>query len=57
MIGFGLVENMTTICLFGFGFFAALPFANNCMDYLARTNIEDEVQGRAWGMIGFLSQI
>ena len=57
MIGFGLVENMTAICLFGFGFFAALPFANNCLDYLARTNIEDEVQGRAWGMIGFLSQI
>ena len=57
MTGFGLFENMIPICVFGFGFFAALPFANNCLDYLARTNIADEVQGRAWGMIGFLSQI
>lgn len=34
-----------------------LPFANNCLDYLVRTNIPDELQGRAWGFIGFLSQI
>lgn len=34
-----------------------LPFANNCLDYLVRTNIADELQGRAWGLIGFLSQI
>lgn len=38
-------------------FFAMLPFANNCLDYLVRTNIADELQGRAWGIIGFLSQI
>lgn len=57
MIGFGMIENMTVICIFGFCFFAVLPFANNCMDYLARTNIAEEVQGRAWGMIGFLSQM
>ncbi len=57
MTGFGLIENIIPICIFGFCFFACLPFANNCLDYLARTNIADEVQGRAWGMIGFLSQI
>lgn len=57
MIGFGLLENIYVICLFGFLFFATLPFANNCLDYLVRTNIPDELQGRAWGMIGFLSQI
>ena len=57
MTGFGIFENMLPICIFGFGFFAALPFANNCLDYLVRTNIDDEVQGRAWGMIGFLSQM
>ena len=57
MIGFGLVENMLPICIFGFGFFSILPFANSSMDYLARTNIADEAQGRAWGMIGFLSQM
>ena len=57
MAGFGLFENIIPICGFGFLFFAALPFANNCLDYLVRTNIPDRVQGRAWGMIGFLSQL
>lgn len=57
MIGFGVWENIFVICGFGFLFFAMLPFANNCLDYLVRTNIPDELQGRAWGMIGFLSQI
>ena len=45
------------ICASGFGFFAMLPFANNSLDYLVRTNIAEELQGRAWGLIGFLSQI
>lgn len=40
MAGFGLRENICLICLFGFIFFAALPFANNCLDYLVR--------GAAW---------
>lgn len=57
MIGFGLKENIYIICIFGFMFFAALPFANNCLDYLVRTNISDKLQGRVWGIIGFLSQI
>lgn len=57
MVGFGLRKNLYLICLFGFAFFAALPVANNCLDYLVRTNIPDALQGRAWGVIGFLSQI
>ena len=57
MMGMSLFENIYTICFFGFLFFAVLPVANNCMDYLARTNIPDELQGRAWGFIGFLSQL
>ena len=57
MSGFGLFENIYIICIFGFLFFTALPFANNCLDYLMRTNIPAEAQGRAWGMIGFLSQL
>ena len=57
MIGMSLIENIIPICIFGFLFFAMLPIANNCMDYLARTNIPDELQGRAWGFIGFLSQL
>ena len=57
MAAFGIWENMYSICVFGFLFFAMLPLANNCLDYLVRTNIPDELQGRAWGFIGFLSQI
>ena len=57
MMGFGFFENIILICAFGFLFFAMLPFANNCLDYLTRTNIPADAQGRAWGMIGFLSQL
>lgn len=57
MIIFGLKENIYLICTAGFLFFAMLPFANSCLDYLVRTNIADELQGRAWGLIGFLSQL
>lgn len=56
MIGFSAFESIPLMCVFGFLFFAALPFANNCLDYLLRTNIPDKFQGRAWGLIGFLSQ-
>ena len=57
MAGFSLFENMVPVCGFGFLFFAALPFANNCLDYLVRINIPDEVQGRVWGLVGFISQL
>ena len=57
MFWFGMYENVILICIFGFLFFAALPFANNCLDFLVRTAIPDDVQGRAWGLIGFLSQM
>lgn len=57
MVGFGLKENIIMICAFGFMFFFMLPFANNCLDYMTRINIEADKQGRAWGLISFLSQI
>ena len=57
MAGFGLTRDMILICACGFLFFASLPFANNCLDYLVRTNIPAKGQGRAWGMVGFLSQL
>ena len=57
MIGFALLESTALICIFGFLFFAMLPLANSSLDYLTRTNIPDELQGRAWGFIGFLSQL
>ncbi len=57
MIGFGMFESIVPICIFGFLFFATLPFANNSLDYLTRTNIPDDAQGRVWGLVGFLSQM
>lgn len=57
MVLFGIKENIWIIGVSGFLFFACLPFANNCLDYLVRTNIEASKQGRAWGFIGFITQI
>ena len=57
ILGFGVFESIVLITLSGFGFFLMLPFANNCLDYLVRTNTSVELQGRVWGIVGFLSQI
>ena len=57
MAAFGFKQNVYWMCVAGFLFFSMLPLTNNCLDYLARTNIPDEKQGRAWGLIGFLSQL
>ena len=57
ILGFGVLENMVLITLSGFGFFMMLPFANNWLDFLVRTNTPVELQGRVWGIVGFLSQI
>ncbi len=39
------------ICILGFLFFAMLPLANTSIDYLMRTHIKNELQGRAWGVL------
>lgn len=57
MAVFGLRERMVLICISGFLFFAMLPFANSALDYMLRTNIKNELQGRAWGFIGIISQL
>ena len=54
---FAICQNVYVICAFGFMFFASLPFANNSLDYLVRTNIPSELQGRAWGFLGTISQL
>ena len=54
---FALRENLITIGIFGFLFFATLPFANTCLEVLTRKNIDNARQGRAWGLIGILSQL
>lgn len=53
----GFTTNIFVITLSGFLFFAALPFVNTSADVLTRSNIPDEKQGRAWGLIGILSQL
>lgn len=57
MVGFGMTDNIYVITIFGFLFFLTLPVANTALDYLVRSNIDNEKQGRVWGVIGFLSQI
>ena len=57
MAVFGLKESIPLMCVSGFFFFAMLPFANTALDYLLRTNIDNTCQGRAWGLIGVLSQV
>jgi MFS family permease len=54
---FGATANVRFIAVCGFLFFAALPFINTSADVLTRANIPDEKQGRAWGLIGVLSQM
>lgn len=57
MTVFGIKENVILMTVAGFFFFAMLPIANNSLDYLIRINIPEETQGRAWGIIGFISQL
>ncbi|WP_019423399.1 MFS transporter [Paenibacillus sp. OSY-SE] len=57
MAVFGLRENIVLLCISGFLFFAMMPFANTTLDFLVRTNIDNSVQGRAWSLIGLISQL
>lgn len=54
---FGFKEHIVWIAISGFLFFAMLPFANASIDFLLRTNIENDIQGRAWGLVGLISQL
>lgn len=54
---FGLRDNIITIGIAGFLFFTTLPFVNASIDFLIRTNIDNNVQGRIWGLIGLISQL
>ncbi len=57
MVAFGFREDIILICISGFLFFATLPFANTCIDVLIRTSIGNSLQGRAWALIGMISQL
>jgi DHA3 family macrolide efflux protein-like MFS transporter len=53
----GFTTNIYFITAAGFLFFAALPFINTSADVMIRKNISNETQGRAWGIIGIISQL
>jgi MFS family permease len=53
----GMSPNVWLIASAGFLFFAAMPFVNTGADVLIRKNIPNEAQGRAWGIIGVISQL
>ncbi len=53
----GLTPKITFITAAGFLFFATLPFINTSADVMIRKNIANETQGRAWGIIGIVSQL
>ncbi|WP_231686980.1 hypothetical protein [Bacillus sp. JCM 19034] len=57
MAGFGATTSIPIIIIFGFLFFASLPFANACIDVLIRKSIDNDKQGRAWGLISLISQL
>lgn len=57
MAGFGATTSIPVIIISGFLFFASLPFATTCIDVLIRKSIDNEKQGRAWGLISLISQI
>jgi len=53
----GLTTNIYFIGGAIFLLFAALPFVNTSAEVLIRKTIENEKQGRAWGIIGIISQL
>ncbi|PKL18516.1 MAG: MFS transporter [Spirochaetae bacterium HGW-Spirochaetae-5] len=53
----GVTTNIYFITGAAFLFFCSLPLVNTSADVLIRKNIPNEIQGRAWGIIGVLSQI
>lgn len=57
MVGFGATTSMTVIIISGFLFFASLPYATTSIDVLIRKSIDNEKQGRAWGLISLISQL
>ena len=56
MAAFAWKENEILVCIFGFCVFLSLPFANMSIDYLVRITIPAVHQGKAWGLIGLISQ-
>lgn len=52
----GFVMNIWWVGITIFLFFMTLAFVNTCADVLVRVTIPNELQGRIWGMISFITQ-
>jgi len=57
MVGFGALENVFSLTVSGFLFFATLPFMNSIADFFVRVNIPNHLQGRVFGIIATVSQL
>ncbi|MCY3030352.1 MFS transporter [Aerococcus sp. Group 1] len=57
MIGFGLRAWLITMTLAAFLFFACLPFLNAICDYYIRVEVDNDLQGRVFGLLSSLSQL
>lgn len=53
----GVTDRIGIITASFFLFFCTLPVINTCADVLIRTRIPNRIQGRAWGIIGLVSQL
>ncbi|MFC3931554.1 MFS transporter [Streptococcus dentapri] len=52
----GFVMQVWWVGIMIFLFFVTLAFVNSCADVLVRVAIPNELQGRMWGMISFITQ-
>lgn len=53
----GIRENIVLTAGFGFMMFVFMPIVQIAAEVMVRTNLQNEVQGRAFGVIGFVSQM
>ena len=53
----GVSTSITFLIIIGFLFFLTLPFINTSLDVLIRKNVPNEMQGRVWSIVSFISQI
>ncbi|SNS91157.1 Transmembrane secretion effector [Anaerovirgula multivorans] len=53
----GVKENLFLIAIFGFMMFVFMPAVQIGAEVLIRKNLANEVQGRAFGLIGFITQL
>ena len=57
MIGIGINRSLILIILSMLLFFTTLPFLNSSADAIVRGIVDNNLQGRVWGIIGFVTQL